>query len=103
MGGNLKTKQKVTLTLDSKVYAATRELLVDLPGKPSVSSLVDELLGGFVVSMGPIFREMLSGDTAAQVAALKRFHGETSTTLGLELAGTVRAIEAKAKKGESST
>lgn len=46
-------KQKVTLSLDSEIYQRTREALAQLPGKPSISSLVDQFLDGFSRNVAP--------------------------------------------------
>jgi hypothetical protein len=102
--GALANKQKVTLTLNKDIYKRTRELVDNLPGKPSVSSLVDDLLDQFVTTMQPAFREVLfSKEAAVQAEALKRVHGELVTLMGLELAGTIRVVEVNSKKEESGT
>ncbi len=101
--GVLKNKQKVTLTLNKEVYARAREFVNGLPGNPSVSSLVDEVLDAFLVGVSPMFDALKVGDPASQIETLKRLYGESSTAMGLDFADTIRAIEADAKKGDSTT
>jgi hypothetical protein len=57
-------KQKVTLTLDSEIYQLTREMLRDIPGNPSVSGLVDELLDGFTKTLQAPLKALGEGATA---------------------------------------
>lgn len=101
--GVLKHKQKVTLTLNKEVYARAREFVNGLPGNPSVSSLVDEVLDAYLTGTAPLMDAVKSGDEAAQIETLKRLYGEMSTALGLEFGDTIRAMEAQAKKGDSIT
>lgn len=54
-------KQKVTLSLDTEIYERTREMLRKTPGSPSVSSLVDQLLDQFTLTMGPALAALGSG------------------------------------------
>jgi hypothetical protein len=54
-------KQKVTLSLDPDIYRRTRETLDTLPGTPSVSALVDELLDGFTKTAGPALAAVSRG------------------------------------------
>jgi hypothetical protein len=56
-------KQKVTLTLDSEIYQRTREILRDIPGNPSVSGLVDELLDGFTKTLQAPLKALGDGAT----------------------------------------
>lgn len=55
-------KQKVTLSLDSEIYQRTRDALTKIPGKPSVSSLVDELLDSFAKTVVPSLALFASGE-----------------------------------------
>jgi hypothetical protein len=66
-------KQKVTLSLDPEIYRLTREMLKDIPGTPSVSSLVDDLLRGFTATLQGPLKSLAEGGTPAD--ATKLFHG----------------------------
>ncbi len=57
-------KQKVTLSLDSQIYQRTREILKDIPGNPSVSGLIDELLDGFTKTLQAPLKALGEGATA---------------------------------------
>jgi hypothetical protein len=97
--GKLATKQKVTLTLNRDIYRRTRELLTKLPGVPSVSSVVDQLLDQFVTTMGPIIDDVFSTDPDTQISALTRLYGD----MALDLAGAIRAVQASSEKQKEGT
>ena len=68
-----RSRPPVTLTLDPDIKARAQALLKELPGKPSFSQLVDELLEDFVDTMEPMIRQMkesAGGDPAAVVRQL---------------------------------
>lgn len=87
-------KQKVTLSLDGDAYRRLRALLARIPGKPSVSSLVDDLFRGFVATVGPVVDE-IEGDPAQTARALVAFHGELVRQASVGLDQVVRSIEAE--------
>ena len=63
-------KQKVTLSLDPIIYQRTKDSLQLLPGKPSVSSLVDELLDGFTKTLSGPIQALAAGSTPADAYTL---------------------------------
>ena len=85
------------MTLDRENFFKLKALLSRIPGKPTISGLVDELLTGFVDQMGPL----LSGsfdDRAALLRQLTEFHSSSTIQQSLafkELADTIRTKEAE--------
>ncbi len=58
-------KQKVTLSLDTEIYERTKQALKGLAGKPSVSSLVDQLLDEFTRTTAPALAALSGGASPA--------------------------------------
>ena len=59
-------KQKVTLSLDPEIYQRTRDALSILPGTPSISALVDQLLDGFATTVAPALSAVARGESQQQ-------------------------------------
>lgn len=88
------TKQKVTLSLDSDGYRAVRAILARIPGKPSVSGLIDDLFRQFIGTVGPLLDEV-EADPAAQARALLAFHGNLVRESSVQLDEVIRALDAE--------
>lgn len=90
-------KQKVTLSLDGATYQKVRALLSRIPGKPSVSALVDDLFGQFVGAVGPVLDEV-EADPASQARALLAFHGNIVRESSVELDQLLRELDTQGKE-----
>lgn len=85
-------KQKVTLSLDPDAYRGIRAILARIPGKPSVSALVDDLFRQFVGQVGPLLDEV-EADPATQARALLAFHGSIVRESSVELDELLRTLD----------
>ena len=75
----------VTLTLDPDIRARVQQVLENMPGKPSLSQLVDELLDEFTTTMGPVFERLKEATGSADPAELmRRVLGDQMLELGAE-------------------
>ena len=84
----------VTLTLDPDIRASVQKVLENMPGKPSLSQLVDELLEEFVESMGPVFEQLkaaTSGTDSAEI--MRRVLGDQFLALGAEAGRVNEALK----------
>lgn len=93
-------RKPVTLTLDPDVRQAADQLLAKLPVKVSLSSLVNELLEEFVVTVGPSLDEVMNAEPAERVSALHSMTGRLVGSVGVQLAEITRAIEEKGNREE---
>ncbi len=94
------TKRGVNLRLTDDHYEAARELLSKLPGKPSVSSVVDVMLRDFVVRMGPLLQMVATSSPLDRVQAVKHVQAEVMSMVSLEFADTVRTLQQEGEKAE---
>lgn len=81
--------------MNGEIYDAARELLVQIPGRPSISGLVDEMLERFVAQFGRVAVELVNADDATRARLMRRFHGDASVELSLEFAEMIRTLEQK--------
>lgn len=93
-------KPKVTLTLDPEVRAAADQLLTELPGKMSLSALVDELLRDFVTTVGPMVKQVIEASPLDRVNTLHQLAGQQMLSFGEEVAKTVHLAQLLADKPE---
>jgi hypothetical protein len=94
------TKRAVNLSLTSDYYEAVRELLAKMPGKPSVSSLVDDMLRDFVVHVGPHLEQIVAVSPLERVQAVKHIHAELLGTVSGHFVDTVRTLQQEGEKGK---
>jgi tagatose-1,6-bisphosphate aldolase len=94
------TKRAVNLSLTSDHYEAVRELLAKLPGKPSVSGLVDEMLRDFAVHVGPHLERLASVSAVDRVQAVKQIHADMIGTVSVHYVDTVRTLQQEGEKAE---
>lgn len=84
----------VSLTLDPEIRARAMALLQDLPGKPSFSQLVDELVAEFVTRVGPMVEQMKAATEGHDVSeAVKRLLGDQMLALGAEAGKVAEALK----------
>lgn len=86
-------RPSVTLTLDPEIRAEAQRLLEAMPGKPSLSQLIDELLGGFIESVGPILEQMKAATAGIDADAVRRVLGEQMLALGAEAGKVNEALK----------
>lgn len=96
------TKRAVNLSLTSDHYEAVRELLAKLPGKPTVSSLVDEMLRDFAVHVGPHLEQIASVSPLERVQAVKQVHAELLGTVSFKFVDTVRTIQQEKEEAKTA-
>lgn len=92
-------KQKVTLSLNSDIYKRTKDFLALLPGKPSVSSLVDDVLEQFLTRFGEAFKKAQEEGLSPR-EFMKVWHADTMTDVSVEYAELVRMLKEKEEKKE---
>lgn len=84
----------VSLTLDPEIRAQAMALLEDLPGKPSFSQLVDELVAEFVTRVGPMVEQMKAATAGHDVSeAVKRLLGAQMLAVGAEAGKVSEALD----------
>lgn len=81
----------VTLTLDPDVLDAARQLLRELPGKLSLSGVVDDVLREWVNAVAPLVARLKDADPVERVRILHEVYGRQMAMLGREFDATVRA------------
>lgn len=91
-------KQKVTLYLNSAMYARLRAVVDSVPGM-SVSGMVDELLTDFLPTMEALVEAAKAGDPEAQAEVMSQLLA--SQILSMANEGT-SAVRQTLKKGEST-
>jgi hypothetical protein len=94
------TKRAVNLSLTSDHYEAVRELLAKLPGKPSVSALVDGMLRDFAVHVGPHLEKIAAVSPLERVQAVKQIHADLLATVSVHYVDTVRTLQQEGEKAE---
>lgn len=100
MAEQYRKKPKVTLTLDPEVRAAADQLLSELPGKMSLSALVDELLREFVTTVGPMVKQVIEASPLDRVNTLHQLAGQQMLSFGEEVSKTVHLAQLLADKPE---
>ena len=81
-----RNRPTVTLTLDPEVKARAQALLDQLPGKTSLSQLVDQLLLDFVEHMGPMLAQLKASAAGDPEAVVRQLLGEQMLAFGEEAA-----------------
>jgi len=80
------------MTLDRENFFKLKALLQRIPGKPTMSGLVDELLAGFVDQVGPLLTGSFD-DRAEMLRRLTDFHSSSTVQQSLafkDLADRIR-------------
>lgn len=93
-------KRRINLSLTADHYEAARELLSKLPGRPSVSGLVDMMLRDFVLQMGPHLEAIASASPLERLQVVKHINAEMLAKVSLEFADTVRTLQQEQEKAE---
>jgi len=94
-----RNRPTVNLTLDADVLDATRAVLERIPGRMSLSQLVDELLRDFVLNMGPLIDELeATTDPVERLRALDAMFGKQVRDLSTTFTEAVRTAP-EVKKG----
>ena len=76
------------------------DLLAQLPVKMSLSALVDELLEEFIVTVGPMVKQLAEAEALDRVQFMHQLAGQQMLRFGQEFAETVRAMEESAARKE---
>lgn len=90
------------MTLDRENFFKLKALLSRIPGKPTISGLVDELLAGFVDQVGPLL-EGSWDDRAEMLRRLTDFHSASTVQQSLafkELSDVIHTKEAEVSREE---
>jgi len=103
MAEQYRVKPKVTLTLDPDVRAAADQLLRELPGKMSLSALVDMLLADFVGNVGPMVKRLAEADPLERVTLMHQLVGQQMFEFGAELQESLKDYESARANEESSS
>lgn len=93
MATQARKRPTVSLTLDPEIRAAADELLAQLPGRMSLSELVDELLGEFVTTVGPMVKQVVEASPLDRVNTLHQLAGQQMFAFGKEYAETVEYVK----------
>lgn len=89
-----RNRPTVTLTLDPEIRARAVALLEQMPGKPSFSQLVDELVEEFVELVGPLVEQMKAATAGQDPAeAVRRLLGDQMLALGAEAGKVSEALK----------
>lgn len=91
-------KKRVNFTIDYDYYERFRELLSELPTKPSVSFMMNEFIKGMVEYLEPTVDALSSADSGDRIRALKGIHADMLINATRELGDTVHTIEKGARK-----
>lgn len=94
----VRKRPPVTLTLDPEIRSRAEAVLAQLPGKASLSQLVDELLLDFVETTGPLVEEFRANAGGDPTLVVRQLLGEQMLALSAEAAEFRDALAARAAK-----
>ena len=86
-------RPSVTLTLDPEIRARAMALLDQMPGKPSFSQLVDELVQDFVETMEPMLAEIKASAGGNPMSVVRQLLGEQMLKFADEIRDAPATVE----------
>jgi len=88
------SKQKVTLTLDPEIYRRFRTMAERIPGKVSLSALVDQQLAWMLRVVEPLMDQLeAEPDRAKQYGMIRAFFGGTLLETAADIEARIRVQE----------